>query len=89
MDQIKIFALGGLDEYGKNMTVVEVNDSIFIIEAGIKYPETDQLGVEVIIPDFHYLIENKDRIKGMFIPHGHVDVMAALPDVVKHIQPGI
>lgn len=89
MDQIKIFALGGLDEDGKNMTVVEINDKIFIVEAGIKYPETDQLGVEVIIPDFHYLINNKERIKGIFITHGHDDVMAALPYLLKHIRPEI
>ena len=63
MDKVRIFALGGLDEDGKNMYVVEVNEAIFIIEAGLKYPDTDQLGVEFIIPDFTYLIENKDRIQ--------------------------
>ena len=77
MDQVRIFALGGLDENGKNMYVVEVNEAIFIIEAGLKYPESDQLGVEFIIPDFSYLIQNKDRIKGIFITHAHDDVVAA------------
>lgn len=86
MDQVRIFALGGLDENGKNMYVVEVNEAIFIIEAGLKYPESDQLGVEFIIPDFHYLIENKDRIKGIFITHAHDDVVAALPYLLKQIN---
>ena len=86
MNQVRIFALGGLDENGKNMYVVEVNEAIFIIEAGLKYPDTAQLGVEFIIPDFSYLIENKDRIKGIFITHAHDDVMAALPYLLKQIN---
>ncbi|MCR0431451.1 ribonuclease J [[Clostridium] innocuum] len=86
MDQVRIFALGGLDENGKNMYVVEVNEAIFIIEAGLKYPESDQLGVEFIIPDFSYLIQNKDRIKGIFITHAHDEVVAALPYLLKQIN---
>lgn len=86
MDQVRIFALGGLDEDGKNMFVVEVNDSIILIEAGIKFPGADQLGVEFIIPDFTYLLENADRIKGIFITHGHDDVSAALPYLLKQIH---
>ena len=86
MDQVRIFALGGLDENGKNMYVVEVNEAIILIEAGLKFPDTDQLGVEFIIPDFSYLIENKDRIKGIFITHGHDDVIAALPYLLKQIK---
>ncbi|RGC45955.1 ribonuclease J [Absiella sp. AM29-15] len=86
MDKVRIFALGGLDEDGKNMYVVEVNEAIFIIEAGLKYPDTDQLGVEFIIPDFTYLIENKDRIQGIFITHAHDDAVAALPYLLKQIN---
>lgn len=86
MDQVRIFALGGLDENGKNMYVVEVNEAIFIIEAGLKYPDTGQLGVEFIIPDFSYLIENKERIKGIFITHAHDDVIEALPYLLKQIN---
>lgn len=86
MDQVRIFALGGLDENGKNMYIVEVNESIFIIEAGLKYPDTTQLGVEFIIPDFSYLIENKDRIKGLFITHAHDDVIAAVPYLLKQMN---
>ncbi|MEG0313765.1 MAG: ribonuclease J [Erysipelotrichaceae bacterium] len=86
MDSVRVFALGGLDENGKNMFVVEVNQNIFVIEAGLKYPESDQLGVEFIIPDFTYLIENKDRVKGIFITHGHDDVIGALPYLLKVVK---
>ena len=86
MSQVKVFALGGLDESGKNIFCVEVNDSIIVIEAGLKYPAADQLGVEVIIPDFSYLIENQHRVKGIIITHAHDDVMAALPYLLKQIN---
>lgn len=86
MDQVRIFALGGLDENGKNMYVVEVNQAIFVIEAGLKYPDSETLGVDFIIPDFTYLIENKDRIQAIFITHGHDDVMAALPYLLKQVK---
>ena len=83
MSKVRIFALGGLDEDGKNMYVVQNNDDLFVMECGMKYPETGQLGVEMIIPDFRFLSENKDRIKGVFITHGHDDVMAALPSLLQ------
>ncbi|MDF9823935.1 ribonuclease J [Breznakia sp. PF5-3] len=86
MDKVKIFALGGLDENGKNMTVVEVNNVIFIIEAGIMFPDNALLGVEYVIPDFTYLIENKDRIGGIFITHAHDDVMRALPFLLRQVN---
>lgn len=86
MDQVKIFALGGLDENGKNMYIVEINDVIFVVECGIMIPEGNLLGVEFIIPDFSYLIENKERIGGIFITHGHDDVMRALPYLLKQIK---
>lgn len=85
MSKVRIFALGGLDEDGKNMYVVENNDDIFVLECGLKYPDADQLGIEMIIPDFSYLVENADRIKGLFITHGHEDVMAALPMLLKQL----
>ncbi len=86
MNQVKILALGGLDEDGKNCMVIEINQQIIVIEAGLKYPDIDQLGIESIIPDFTYLIENKDRIAGIFITHGHDDVMSALPYLLKNTQ---
>lgn len=86
MDQIRICALGGLDENGKNMMMVEVNNEIILIEAGIKFPDSYQLGIEFIIPDFNYLIENKERVKGVFITHGHDDVSRALPYLIKQLN---
>ena len=86
MSKIKIMALGGLDEDGKNCYVIELDEDIFVVEAGIKYPETEQLGVEYIIPDFSYLIKNVNRIKGVFITHGHDDVMSALSFLLKEID---
>lgn len=85
MSKVRIFALGGLDEDGKNMYVVQNDDDIFVLECGMKYPESEQLGVEMIIPDFKYLVENKDKIKAVFITHGHDDVMAALPNLLNEI----
>jgi len=67
--KIKIFALGGLGENGKNMYVIEVNEKIFILDAGLKYPGDDLLGVDAVIPDFKYLVENKERIIGLFLSH--------------------
>ncbi len=86
MENVKIFALGGLDENGKNMYVIEVNEVIFVVEAGIMIPDGSLLGVEYIIPDFTYLIENKKRIGGIFITHAHDDVMRALPYLLKQIS---
>lgn len=86
MDKIRICALGGLDENGKNMLMVEVNSEIILIECGIKFPDSDQLGVEFIIPDFTYLIQNKHRIKGVFVTHGHDDISRALPYLIKQIN---
>ncbi len=86
MSKVRIFALGGLDEDGKNMYVVENNDDIFVIECGMKYPNTDQLGIEMIIPDFQYLKDHEDKIKAVFITHGHDDVMGALANLLKEIK---
>lgn len=89
-ETIRIFALGGLDEDGKNMLVVEIDQDIYIIEAGIKFPdEKESLGIEFIVQDFSYLIENQDRIAGIFITHGHDDVMGALPYLMKNIKANI
>lgn len=85
MAKIKIFALGGLGENGKNMYVVEVNDRIFILDAGLKYPDIDMYGVDAVIPDIQYLIDNKERIEGVFITHGHEDHINALPYLLKKV----
>ena len=86
MAKIKIMALGGLGENGKNMYLVDVNDRIFILDAGIKYPEVDMYGVDAVVPNISYLIENKNRIEGIFLSHGHVDNMGALVYLLKNIS---
>lgn len=85
MNKIKIFALGGLNELGKNMYVVEVNDDIFVFEAGLKYADDKMLGIDYIIPNYDYLKENKNRIKGLFITHGHDSQMGAISDLLLDI----
>lgn len=85
MSKIKIFALGGQNEVGKNMYVVSVNDRIYVFEAGLKYGDDKLLGVDYIIPNYDYLIENKEKIKGIFITHGHDDQMGAICDILLDI----
>jgi len=85
MSKIKIFALGGLNEIGKNMYIVEVDKEIFVFDAGLKYADDKMLGVDYIIPNYDYLKENKERIKGIFITHGHDQQMGALVDIVSDI----
>ena len=85
MCKIKIFGLGGLNENGKNCYVVEVNDDIFVFDCGLKYATGNLLGIDYIIPDFSYLEKNKNRIKGVFITHGHQENMGSVADLVEHI----
>ena len=85
MSKIKVFSLGGLNENGKNMYVVEVDKDIFVLDAGLKYADDKMLGVDYIIPNCEYLKENKNRIKGIFITHGHDSQMGAIPDIVRDI----
>lgn len=80
--EIKIFALGGLNENGKNMYIVEVDDEIYVFDAGLKYADDKMLGVDYIIPNYDYLIKNKDKIKGIFLTHGHDEQMGAIPDLL-------
>lgn len=87
MQKIRLMALGGLDEDGKNMYLVEIDGDIFVVDCGLKYPsESEQLGIEYIIPDFTYLKEHESRIKGIFISHGHDDVMSAFGHLIKEID---
>lgn len=85
MSKIKIFGLGGLNENGKNMYIVDVDDNIFVFDAGLKYPSSNMLGVDYIIPNFDYLKENRKKVRGIFITHGHDGNMGALPDILNEM----
>ena len=85
MSKIKIFSLGGLNESGKNMYVVDVDNDLFIFDAGLKYADDKMLGVDYIIPDLKFLKDNLKRIKGIFITHAHEKYMGAVSDIVKNI----
>ena len=85
MSKIKIFALGGLNEEGKNMYVVKVDSDIFIFDAGLKYASDKLLGVDYVIPNFDYIKENLKNIKGLFITHGHEKNMGAVCDIVREV----
>ncbi len=85
LSKIKIFGLGGLAENGKNSYVVEIDNDIFVFDCGLKYANSNLLGIDYIMPDFSYLIKNKKRIKGIFITHGHSENMGSVHDLIKEL----
>ena len=85
MSKIKIFGLGGLNENGKNMYIVEVDKDIFVFDAGLKHADDKMLGVDYIIPNYDYIKKNIKNVQGIFITHGHDNQKGALTEIVKEI----
>lgn len=85
-ENIKLIALGGVGEVGKNMFVVEINSDIFVVDAGLMYPEDGMLGIDMVIPDITYLKENEDRVKGIFLTHGHDESIGGIYYLLNNIR---
>lgn len=83
---VKIIPLGGLYEVGKNMTAIEYNDEIIIIDCGMTFPEEEMLGIDIVIPDISYLLKNQYKVKGILLSHGHEDHIGSLPYFIKKIN---
>ena len=84
--KIRITPLGGVDEVAKNMYMIEIADEIFVLDAGLMFPETEMIGIDAVIPDISYLVRNKQKVKGIFLSNGHVSSMGAVPYIIDKLK---
>ena len=85
-ETVKIIPLGGLEQIGMNITAIEYEDSIIVIDCGLAFPEDDMLGIDLVIPDVTYLKENADKVRGLVVTHGHEDHIGAIPYIEKELN---
>ncbi|MDR1532687.1 MAG: ribonuclease J [Clostridiales bacterium] len=85
-NKLRVFSLGGLEEIGKNMTVFESGNDILIVDCGIAFPEDEMLGIDLVIPDFSYLVKNKEKVRGVVLTHGHEDHIGAIPYFLRELD---
>ena len=85
-EKLKIIPLGGLDEIGKNITVLEYGKDMIVVDCGVGFPDEDMYGIDLVIPDFSYLVENQKKLRGMFITHGHEDHIGSIPYCMKEVN---
>ena len=83
---IRVIPLGGVGEIGKSMYVIEIDEELFVVDSGLMFPEDEMLGIDIVIPDITYLEENKDRVKGIFLTHGHEDAIGSIAYVLKKVK---
>ncbi|MCJ7737727.1 MAG: ribonuclease J, partial [Anaerolineae bacterium] len=84
--QLKITPLGGLEGIGKNMTVYEYGRNMLVVDCGVMFPANDLYGIDLVLPDFDYVIENQDKLRGIVLTHGHMDHIGGLPYLLQHVK---